>query len=130
MKQHALVTDWSLRGVITLMYVESGLAGGRLCGKVYGHADFEDGDEITSSRIVSMDLSRRIVETNNTIYELTKPSLAYVLFCAKYKLDLSWLKTYTEAEMYGPEHDIEPFTFDEMVNIPGLTSPEVVVAAR
>lgn len=49
-----------------------------LMGNVYGHDDFEDGTQIGTSTIKSLDIKNRIAKTKNTTYNLGKPSQAYL----------------------------------------------------
>ena len=51
-----------------------------LQGKVHGHPNFADGDQITTSAIVSHDYSRRLVSTRNRTYRLGTIDPNYVRF--------------------------------------------------
>ncbi len=61
-KQKVRIAKWSVR----LLYDKL-----CLCGEVYGHSDFEDGEVIITSTIVKWRMKEPgVVETRNTIYEL------------------------------------------------------------
>jgi len=50
-----------------------------LSGEVYGHPSFTEGDRVTTS--VIKEVKGKVVETNNTQYELGTPDPEYVKYC-------------------------------------------------
>lgn len=54
-----------------------------LQGKVYGHPRFEDGYEITTSRLIKTDLENNLAETLSRIYELGQVDPEYAKFLEK-----------------------------------------------
>ena len=51
--------------------------GNRLLGYVLGHASLPNTKPVCTSTIVRVDLSQRLVETRNTVYQLGKASVEY-----------------------------------------------------
>jgi hypothetical protein len=49
----------------------------QLSGQVFGHPRFEDGKQIVTSAIVTLDLSIRICFTKNSVYRLGVPHPDY-----------------------------------------------------
>lgn len=45
-----------------------------LYGKVYGHPEIADGEEVSTSRVVEWDKETNIVRTKNTKYVLLRPA--------------------------------------------------------
>lgn len=41
-----------------------------ITGEVYGHPNFDNGTLVTSSRLKSFDIERKLAVTENTVYEL------------------------------------------------------------
>lgn len=51
----------------------------QICGRVFGHPNFADGSQITSSEIISIEFP--FVQTRNTRYKTGTPSLGYIEWC-------------------------------------------------
>lgn len=51
-----------------------------LCGQVYGHPRFPDGDDINTSDIVNVN-GREVTTRSGTLYILGEPSAKYVQWC-------------------------------------------------
>ena len=74
------IRNWSVVGSGT-PYTAPELMTPRLSGNVYGHPRFDDGCNVVTSRIESVD--GRKVTTLNTTYLLGEPSEEYMNFCEK-----------------------------------------------
>lgn len=66
----------------------------RLHGFVYGHPNHEDGSEITTTRIISLELDSKLVNTRNTTYMLGKPEPEYLKFLKEY--NSAWYELFKE----------------------------------
>ena len=60
-KQRAIIRNWYIDG------------SDRIKGQVYGHPLFEDGTQVTTSRVVYFDKEAKKAITKNTEYELGSP---------------------------------------------------------
>lgn len=60
MKPQVMINNWFISGK-------------GIVGEVTNHPVFADGECITTSRLIELDLKRNIAETKNTIYILGKP---------------------------------------------------------
>lgn len=74
--------NWSVitRTVNPFQAPELGFAA--LHGNVYDNPNFDDGDEVDTSVIKSIDLDKKVAQTRNTLYELGEPDAKW----------LEWLK--------------------------------------
>jgi hypothetical protein len=52
-----------------------------LCGEVYSHPKFTDGDKIRTSQLIELSVQEKRGVTQNTIYELGEPDPDYVQWC-------------------------------------------------
>jgi hypothetical protein len=71
------IEDWAVIQSVVCPKFEKLQPGKRLIGNVYGHANIPNAKLTYTSRIVSVDVSRRVVETHNTIYQLGQSSAPY-----------------------------------------------------
>jgi hypothetical protein len=88
-KPTVILQNWSMTMGKVDPYTAPELIPSYLCGEVYGHSNFEDGERITTSRVI--DSSGSMVETRNTFYDLKEPDVSYGLWCEEhgYSLDPS-----------------------------------------
>ncbi len=49
-----------------------------LQGEVYGHKNFEDGVNVSTSSLEEINVESRIAQTRNTTYELGEPSIIFL----------------------------------------------------
>jgi hypothetical protein len=80
-KVQVLIEDWAVVGVPPSPYRAPELTPQMLQGRVFGHPDpkHEDGTLVQTSAIVSIDLERRRIETENTVYLLGTVQPKYLL---------------------------------------------------
>ena len=67
-----------------------------LCGQVYGHPDFDDGESIMTSTI--MDTNGVYVKTHSHIYILGKVSDKYAEWCKKHSPHADLVKPFPEKD--------------------------------
>jgi hypothetical protein len=92
MKPVVQINNWSVIATINNPYEAPECTVTRLQGSVVNHANFEAGTNITTGRIISLDLKARKIETVNTIYQLDgPPDLKWVEFLKSANYDLSKL---------------------------------------
>tara|TARA_Y100000296_G_scaffold28962_1_gene33778 strand:+ start:757 stop:1053 length:297 start_codon:yes stop_codon:yes gene_type:complete len=58
----------------------------KIHGEVYGHPDFEDGKEVTTSTVIKRE--GRFINTRNTRYHLGYPSMDYTAYCVENNLNI------------------------------------------
>ena len=63
------IENWSVTGSVLFQDYRDLEPGQRLTGNVFGHTNLRNGF-ICTSAILNIDLSRGLVETHNTIYQL------------------------------------------------------------
>ena len=71
------IEDWAVVRSVVCPTFEKLQPGKRLVGNVFGHANFPNAKLTYTSRILSVDLSRRLVETQNTVYQLGQSNASY-----------------------------------------------------
>lgn len=54
-----------------------------LCGEVYGRDDFNDGDPVTTSRVLSLDVKGKVARTRNTTYAIGEPDPKWVAWLSE-----------------------------------------------
>ena len=79
MSNGAILKNWSVRGRTLNPYAAPETLRYVLCGEVYGHPDFKDGEFVTTSSIRENIMN--YVSTQNTVYELGEPDVSYILWC-------------------------------------------------
>lgn len=75
-KRVAKLENWSVVGSVVFEGYRELEPGQRLTGEVMGHTNLPNGIIYTSA-ILSIDMDRRCVETQNTVYELGRMSPDY-----------------------------------------------------
>ncbi len=87
--QKSIVTieNWAVvQKAVSLNYEEL-QPGKHLIGKVVGHAFFSSTDLVYTSPILSVDVHKGRVETRNTVYQLGRPSDAYMSWESEHNLN-------------------------------------------
>lgn len=69
MKSRARLNNWTIG-----TYFDDSPCTTCLFGEVYGHPKFPDGKAVVTSQIVSVDLIKKVAETQFTIYDLEDQS--------------------------------------------------------
>jgi len=71
------IENWAVVQSAGLQSYQELQPGYRLTGYVFGHANLPNTKVICTSPILNVDLSQRLVETINTMYQLGEPDNAY-----------------------------------------------------
>lgn len=73
--------NWSIGSPLSSVYMAPEARTKVLHGNVYDHDRFSDGDVVTTSGLVSLDIPARVATTRNTAYVLGDPDPEYVKYC-------------------------------------------------
>lgn len=71
------IEDWAVVQSVVCPTFQKLEPGKRLLGNVFGHANISNTQFTYTSRIVSVDLGRRVAETQNTVYQLGQSNASY-----------------------------------------------------
>lgn len=74
--------NWSIRTRDSGPYTAPECLPTHLCGEVYGHPRFADGEVIYSSTVIKIEGSK--ITTHNSVYTLGKPAPDYVKWCREH----------------------------------------------
>ncbi len=85
MKRKARLEDWSIVNVENPFDPFAPNDAKMLVGYVVGHGEFEDNDPITTSQVLTLDISSRLAETRNTCYDLGKINESFKTFLVETK---------------------------------------------
>jgi hypothetical protein len=86
-KPLVIIESWAVVQSAGLQNYQELRPGNRLTGYVFGHANLPNTKVICTSPILSVDVSQRMVETLNTMYQLGEPDAAYRVWEHKRKAE-------------------------------------------
>lgn len=85
--------NWYHTGALIVLAPEKG--SGRLAGKVTGHPEFPDGEQIMTSTIVKITEDNKLITQSGSIYELGEPAEWYESLFPKAKERFYGNQTYS-----------------------------------
>lgn len=93
-KERVRIENWAIVNIPNSPYQAPELVKPQLTGDIFGHPKHIDGKKVTTSIVVSLDISNKICETENTSYVLGAPSAEFIEWLAENNKTLDDYRVY------------------------------------